>query len=86
MFVLNTGCPGMQTNVAWVLDIICVWVLVVAALIVSCFLVLPTVRYFVVPNKCTLYFLPNTSLHGIAEHGLARCQKFMQQKNTTYDI
>lgn len=36
-----------------------------------------TGRDFVVQNKCILYFLPNTSLHGIAEHGLARCQKFL---------
>lgn len=38
IFVLNTGCTGMQTNVALVLDVICVCVcvLVLAALMVFC--------------------------------------------------
>lgn len=34
IFALNTQFTGLQTNISWILDIICVWVLVVAALMV----------------------------------------------------
>lgn len=65
IFVLNNGCTGMQA----IMDIICVWVLVVAALMVFCFLRCCQQGDFVVQNKCMLYFLPNTSLHSKARTG-----------------
>lgn len=34
IFVLNTQFTGLQTNISWILDIICVWVMLVVALTV----------------------------------------------------
>lgn len=69
-----------------IMDIICVWVLVVAALMVFCFLRCCQQGVTLLSKTNACYIFCQTPAY-IAKHGLARCQKFiLKKKSTTYDI
>lgn len=74
----------MQTNMVQVLDVICVGPGGGSPDGLLFPLLLSTGRDLVVQNKCILYFLPNTSLHGIAEHGLALSKVSVKKKKVPF--
>lgn len=67
----------MQANMAWVLDLFCVWVLVVAALIVFCFHCGCQQERLCCPTQMQAIFLAKQQPTRNIGAGLARCQKFM---------